>query len=224
MERMKRKLAVGGAAALAVAGGGAAVAANQWSGEETSDAIVADAAAELGVEPAELRDALQQALANRVDEAVEAGRLTEEQGAELKERIESGDFPLFGGPHRGGMHHHGIFRSFDEAAEYLGLSKEELRAELADGSTLAEVAREQDKSVDGLVDALVNEAKQDLNTAVEEGRLSEEQRNAMLENLEERITDLVNGELRGPMGPRMERAPGRDDTTGWRFAAPGAPL
>jgi hypothetical protein len=224
MERMKRKLAVGGAAALAVAGGGVAVAANQWSGEETSDAVVADAAAELGVEPAELTDALQQALSNRVDEAVEAGRLTEEQGAELKERIESGDFPLFGGPHRGGMHHHGFLRGLDEAAQYLGLSKEELRAELADGKTLAEVAREQDKTVDGLVDALVNEAKQDLNTAVEEGRLTEEQRNAMLENLEERITDLVNGELRGPTGPRMERAPGRDDTTGWGFAAPGAPL
>ena len=37
-----------------------------------------------------LTDALKQALKNRVDAAVEAGRLTEEQADELKKRIDSG--------------------------------------------------------------------------------------------------------------------------------------
>ncbi len=56
------------------------------------------------------------------------------------------------------MHGGGLI-GLDAAASYLGLSDEELRTELEDGSTLAEVAGEQDKSVDGLVTALVDSAK-----------------------------------------------------------------
>ena len=74
---MRRKLVVGAAAALVVAGGGAAVAATQWSPKAESDAVVADAAKQLGVEPGELTDALERALENRIDEAVKDGRMTE---------------------------------------------------------------------------------------------------------------------------------------------------
>ena len=96
MKSLKLKLAGGTAALAAVLGGGAAVAATQLSPTEESDAVVADAAKQLGVSADELDAALKQALENRVDAAVEAGRLTEAQAAELKERIEAGDVPLVG--------------------------------------------------------------------------------------------------------------------------------
>ena len=96
--KKRTKLAVGAGAALAVVGAGGAVAADKLSPAEESKAVVEDAAKQLGVDPAKLNDALKQALENRIDEAVEAGRLSEAQGKAMKERIEADDFPLFPGP------------------------------------------------------------------------------------------------------------------------------
>ena len=87
---MRRKILIATAAALAVAGGGAAIAASKsGSPQEESKAVVDDAAKQLGVTPAKLSSALKQALENRVDAAVAAGRLTKEQGDALKQRIEA---------------------------------------------------------------------------------------------------------------------------------------
>jgi len=47
-----------------------------------------------------LQDWASQALENRVDEALDDGRLTQEQADELKERIDTDDYPLVFG--RGG--------------------------------------------------------------------------------------------------------------------------
>ncbi len=163
---------------------------------------MADAAEQLGVEPDELEGAIEQALENRLDEAVAAGRMTQEQADALKERIESGDFPLFGGGPGGpgGMHGGGPI-GLDAAASYLGLTDEELRTELSDGTTLADLAEEKGKSVDGLVKALVDSAKADLADAVEAGRLTKAQQAEILDGLEERITTLVNEGFQGGHGP-----------------------
>src|SRR6476619_8142249 len=100
MSSLKPKVIAGAVA-------GVAVAANQLgSPKQESQAVLNDAAKQLGVEPSALSAALKKALENRVDDAVAAGRLTKAQGDELKQRIESGDLPVFGGP---GFHHHGSF-------------------------------------------------------------------------------------------------------------------
>lgn len=200
--RTKVKIAAGVAAALAVAGGGVAIGATgSLSPREESQAVIDDAAAQLGVQPSALSDALEKALENRVDEAVKAGRLTEEQGAALKDRIRSGDTPfIFGGfGHRGfGFGHFGHFGhvgNLDTAATYLGLTEAQLRERLAKGDTLAEIAKTESKSVDGLVQALVKAPRGRIDDAVADGRLTQAQANELRNNLEERITDLVNGEL-----------------------------
>jgi hypothetical protein len=69
-------------------------------------------------------------------------------------RSESYEYPVFGG-----FRHHSGPGKFDAAADYLDLSQEQLRAELREGKSLAQIARDHGKSVDGLVDALVAEAK-----------------------------------------------------------------
>ena len=213
MRRHTGKIAVAGAALVAAIGGGGAIAATQLDPRKESQAVVNDAAEQLGVEPSELTAALREALANRVDAAVEDGRLTEEQGAELKERIESGEVPLvgLGGPrleHRMGPHH---VRDLDAAASYLGISEANLMTALEDGKTLAEVAQERGKSVDGLVDALVEAANADLAAAVDAGRLTDAQRDSIASGLKERITSLVNGER-----PSFDRAFGPPPQNGSR--------
>jgi hypothetical protein len=195
---MKRKVVAGTVAALAVGGTGAGIAATKLGGSPSAEskAVVNDAAKQLGVQPAQLTDAIKKALSARVDAAVAAGRLTKAQGAEMKARIASDNFPLFGPQafdgghfgHRGGP-------GLDAAAKYLGLTEAKLQAQLESGKTLAQVATAQNKTVDGLIAALKADAKQKLDSAVKAGRLSQAQETQILADLDQRITGFVNGKL-----------------------------
>jgi polyhydroxyalkanoate synthesis regulator phasin len=200
------KLVVGAAAVSVLVAGlgavGAVAASRTFSPAEERQAVIDDAARQLGVAPAALSDALTQALKNRVDEAVEAGRLTEAQGARLKERIDAGGVLPFFGMHPGahGPGHARLFgSSLTDAAAYLGLTEAELRERLAD-ETLAEIAKEEGKSVDGLVRALTTAAAKRIDEAVAAGRLTAEQATALKAELDDRIEALVNGEHRGHGG------------------------
>lgn len=218
MKRTTRTVAIGAVAAVAVAGGGAALATTQLGGpKEESQKIVAAAANDLGVTPSELQSALEKAMKARVDSAVAAGRLSDEQGEALKKRIDSGELPLFAGPGmgfhgRGGFGHHGFRVALETAATYLGVSEEALRTRLEAGTLLADVAKAEGKPVDGLVDALVAEQAKKIDAAVEAGRLTEEQATSLKDGLEDRVTDVVNGTR--PAGP----GPGRGHGHPWRGA------
>ena len=191
--KLKPRWIAGAVAGLAVAGGGAAFAATQLtSPKQENEAVLNDAANQLGVQPSALSAALKKALENRVDAAVTAGRLTKGQGDELKQRIESGDVPLFAGPGLG-FHHEGVFGGLDAAASYLGLTEAQLRTQLESGKSLADVAKAQGKTVDGLVQALVDSAKKKLDAAVSAGRLTQSQADSILADLKTHITDFVNG-------------------------------
>ena len=194
----RRKLIVACVATLAVAGGGVAIGATQFSSpSQESQAVVNDAAKRLGVSPAALSNALKQALMSRVDAAVAAGRLTKDQGDALKARIQSGAVPFFG--FRGfGDHHRGA--DLQAAADYLGMTTDQLRSELGSGKTLAAIAKEKGKSVDGLVDVLYNAEKKELDAAVADGRLTNDQEQQILAHVRDRITAKVNG-----TSPRFER-------------------
>ena len=199
------KLAAGVAAVVTVVAGlvaaGAVAASRAFSPAEESKAVIDDAAGQLGVEPKALSDALKQALKNRLDAAVKAGRLTQEQANALKKRIDSEDgLRLFGGfgQHGPGGHfgHFGAgpFGALDAAAAYLGLTEAELREQLAD-KTLAEIAEDEGKSRDGLVQTLVTAAEKRIDEAVDEGRLTQEQAIELKADLDERIESLVNGDF-----------------------------
>jgi hypothetical protein len=205
----RRKLLAGAAAVAVVAGGGGALAASKLnSPKEESQAVIADAAGQLGITPAKLTDALKTALENRVDAAVAAGRLTKADGEAMKARIESGDVPLLGGGPRERFGHHGPDRGagLDAAATYLGLTEDQLRTELERGKTLAQIATAHGKTAEGLVSALLDRAKQRLDAAVAAGRLTRPDADSLLAGLKDRITDLVNGRFPQPLrdhhGPR----------------------
>lgn len=202
----KKTIVLGVAGALAVAGGGAAIGATQLNGND-SQAVINDAAQQLGVSPSALSDALKNAVKHQIDAAVAAGRLTKAQGDELKARIDSGQFPF--GLGVGAFGHHGfggfgLFGRLDAAATYLGLTEAQLRTQLSNGKTLAQIAKDQNKSVSGLVDAMTASAKKQLDAAVAAGRLTRAQADQVSKDLEQRITDLVNGKR-----PSFDGAPFR---------------
>jgi hypothetical protein len=187
------KLVIGAVALAAIAGGGVAIAASDSpSPSQDSQAIINDAAKRLGIDATKLSNALKQALLDRVDAAVAAGRITKAEGDAIKQRINSNEFPIIGGG-RPGFGHFGFLGKLDAAASYLGLTEAQLRSELEGGKSLAQVAKDHGKSVDGLVNALVNAAKEKLDAAVKAQRLTQSQADQMLNDLRSRITDLVNG-------------------------------
>ena len=81
------------------------------------------------------------------------------------------------------------------AADAIGIRPAVLVSAIRDGSTIAGVAREHDVQPQVVVDALVADAQGRLDQAVQDGRITQDQADSVAENLEARMTDLVNGEL-----------------------------
>ncbi len=219
--KSKRTAAIGAAAALAVAGGGVAYAAA--TGTDHRDALLRDAAGRLNVSPDKLRSALEGAAGDQLDQAVKDGKLTQQQADQIKQRIARDGLPLggpdgrgpgFGGP-MGGPDHGPFDAGLDAAATYLGLSRADLARQLRSGKTLADVARAQGKSVDGLEQALVDAAKTRLDRAVADRQLTSDQRDQILREVQEHVADLVNGRVPGPLG--------RHDGRGRPGGGPGGP-
>ena len=232
MRRMKNvtsKRALVAASALSlVVGAGGAVAASK-SSPTRGDGFLARVAGHLGISTQKLEDATKAAAIDQVNADLEAGRITKAQADELKARIEKGEAPLFlggqrhFGPHRFGDFGHvpfGAHGHLSVAADYLGLTVPQLFQKRANGQSLADVAKAQHKSVDGLKKAIVNGAKQDLDQAVKSGFLTEARAKEALSALQSRIDDIVNGTFPGP-GPRgrFHWRQGPPDNGGWRMPA-----
>jgi hypothetical protein len=86
---------------------------------------------------------------------------------------------------------HGDGGPLKAAADYLGLTGDQLRTELEAGKTLAQVAQAHGKSVQGLKDAIVAGAKADLDAAVAAGRITPAQETDMLDRLRANVDTLV---------------------------------
>ena len=87
-------------------------------------------------------------------------------------------------------------RNLDTVAEVLGLEVDELRAQLSEGATIADVAG---ADLDAVIDALVAEKTERIADAVESGRLTQDEADEKLAEIEDRVTDKVNG-IRGERG------------------------
>lgn len=205
------------ATALAV-GGGAALA---GSGSDDGQQAFLDAAAKrLGVTSAQLKAALAGAYGDRLDAAVAAGTLTQEQADAMKARAkQDGGLPFFG-HHREGFGGHRGGPRLAAVASYLGITAAQLRTELESGKTLAEIAKAHDKTVGGLEQALSAELKAKLDAAVEAGRLTQAQATEIEARMASHLDDLVNGRGGPHGGP--DGGPDGDGDHGWGGGPPPA--
>lgn len=81
-----------------------------------------------------------------------------------------------------------------EAAEAIGIEPSELLAELRDGRTIAEVAEANGVPADDVIDAVVAAERDRLAQLVDDGRFTQAEADELVDGLEDRVTDLVNGE------------------------------
>jgi hypothetical protein len=118
-------------------------------------------------------------------------------GVQDTERPPRPDSPR-AGHHRGGL--------LDVAAEALGMTVAELVAELDDDTSMADVAAAQGIDTATLVDAVVAQAEEHMQAAVENGRLTREEADERLAQLREDVTTRIN-EPGLPERPERERGP-----------------
>lgn len=215
----KRRTAIAAASALVLAAGsaGAIAATSQDEGKKREDAVLSDAAKRLNVTPEKLRDALGDAQDAQLDQAVEDGELTKEQADAIKQRRQqSGRVlglgpgkrggPGFGphGPHGGpgfgppgeGFGMRGAAGDvMAEVAKALGISRDRLHDQLHDGKSVADIARAQGKDLDDVKAAARAAVVEELGEAVKAGKLTDAQRDRLVEHLDEHLDRLAEGRM-----------------------------
>ncbi|MEX1254952.1 MAG: hypothetical protein WEE64_11500 [Dehalococcoidia bacterium] len=180
---------------------------------ELKDNYLDSLAGNLGVSREELDAALQQTGLDLLDQAVADGRITEDEAANIRERIESGEglFPFFPGHHGGpGGFRHGFMvgANLEEIAEFLGVDRQVVIDGLQNEQSLAQIAEANGSSRDALVAFLLEQATERANEAVANERITQAQADEMLANAGERINDLVDREGL-PDHPGRHFGPGR---------------
>ncbi|HKR99006.1 MAG TPA: hypothetical protein VJU79_05780, partial [Candidatus Dormibacteraeota bacterium] len=212
---MKRKLAIGAAGLLVLGGAGAAYGVTQ-GGKDERQAFLNDAAKRLNVSPDKLSSALQGAFEDRLDAAVKAGRLSQAEADAIKRKVEQGGGPPVGIPGFGFGERHLEFRGgpggaikagLDAAASYLDLTQKQLIDKLQSGKSLADVANDQKKSVDGLKSAIKDAVKKQLDQAVSAKKITQDQENKILDELDKRLDGVVNAKGGAPGGPGLGFGP-----------------
>ncbi len=205
-----RRIALVLSGALIAGGSGAAIAAvTKDEAKKTEQAILDDAAKRLDVTPDKLRDALSAAQDAQLDRAVKDGELTQKQADAIKEaRKDSGR--VLGGPGlhgigpgmRGGMRrHHGPGfpgpHAFDvrgdlfaDVAKALGTTQDKLMEQLRDGTSIADVAKANGKSLADVRAAVRASMKSRLDKAVDEGDLTRKQADRILDRISEKVTAI----------------------------------
>jgi hypothetical protein len=168
--------------------------------------------------------AVEQARDQVADEALAEGWLTEEQAAQMKERMDQGfgargmDKGLMGP--RGGFMGRGGDSIIGLIAEELDLPVQDLFAELRDGKSLGDLASEKGVDVEAVTDKYLAQLEENLKQAVEDGKITQNQADWQLDQAKERVPDLLNNTWEGrfpgghPGGGRpgeMRGFPGQSD-------------
>jgi hypothetical protein len=188
----RRKVALGATALAAVAFAGGAFAATQDSATNQRQAFINDVAKRLNVSPQQVTDALKGAWSDRLDAAVKAGKLTQAQANELKQRIQQHGGPPFGffGPHQFGFKRGG--GPLMPAATYLGLTPAQLAEQLSQGKSLAQIAQSKGKSVAGLKTELVAAERAHLDQALKNKMITAAEEQQILSRQSSRLDELIN--------------------------------
>ena len=161
-----------------------------------SGQTLAQVAQAQGKSVAGLQAALLASVKARLDKAVAAGRITAAQEQQRLAAAQTRIAQLVGRPLKVGKGKaakavaRGVL--LRAAATYLGLQPQALRQQLRSGSSLAQIATAQGKSVSGLQAAMLAAVKAKLDKQVAAGRLTAAQEQRLLARAAKRIERLVN--------------------------------
>jgi hypothetical protein len=199
--------------ALLAGGTGAAIAAvTKDEGAKAEQEVLDSAAKKLDVTPEKLRDALAAAQDEQLDAAVKAGKLTQKQADAIKAaRKQSGHvlgvgpgLKLRGGP---GPHMRGFAGPvgpggpglrlrggpFGDLAKALGTTDDKLNEQLRAGTSLADIAKANGKSLADVKASLKADMKTKLDKAVKDEDLTQKQADRILDGFDEHFDAFASG-------------------------------
>jgi polyhydroxyalkanoate synthesis regulator phasin len=219
--RTRRIAVVALSGALIAGGAGVAIAAaTKDDAKKSEQAVLDDAAARLDVTPQKLHDALAAAQDAQLDQAVKDGDLTQKQADAIKAaRQQSGTVlgppgprggpgmpggpRFFGGPGGPDLHGRGMRDDLvTDIAKALGTTEAKLMASLRAGTSLADVAKANGKSLSDVRAAVKAGVKTRLDKAVKDGDLTQKQADEMLANLDDKVAAI--GSAKGGLRMRGE--------------------
>ncbi|MEX0786524.1 MAG: hypothetical protein WD939_07805 [Dehalococcoidia bacterium] len=205
-------------AVFALAGAAAGIVSAQQDGETPVPGVdrlgnfMSKLAGNLGITEEQLEAAIDETQLEIIDEKVADGTLTEEQAAELRERVESGEplFPFGGPPHH--RHHLGGIYSLHQFAEAAGITVPELVEAWQGDGTLGEVLA--GLGVD--VDAVTADILTALEARLVEAGATQERIDEALAKASEKIAEALASEdpparpFRGRFGDEGARPDGAE--------------
>jgi hypothetical protein len=162
---------------------------------------LAEVADEQGVDPQTVVDAVHAQMEETLQQAVADGRLTQEEADSILERMAEHEGDCLSAPGRPFAKWHargmrvgwaGPGAALDTASEVLGMTPEELSAELRAGKSLAEIAEEQGFDSQAVCDAMQSQREETLQQAVIDGRLTQEEADSKLERMAEHEGDCLS--------------------------------
>ena len=203
--------AIGGVILAGVLGAGAVMAQTPVPGTSTTGTtFLSRVAQKLGIDTPTLQNAIKTTQTEDIDAQVAAGKLTQAQADQIKQRIANApaDAPFFGGGFGGHGRGLGGPVNPETIATFLGVTADQFRTEMdVTGATLATVSQAHGKSRDELKAFLTTELKSHVADEVTNGQLTQAQADTRIADMTANLDQMIDatGRHGGPDfggGPR----------------------
>jgi len=155
----------------------------------------------LGIDQTKLNDSIKKAQTDTIDQAVQNGDLAKNRADDMKQRVQQGNpgfFGPFGGRFEGqfgdrrwaGHGFRGVGGMYDQTAQKaiadkLGMSVQDLQAQLRSGKSLSDVAKDKGVSEQDLRSAAATAVNAQLDQAVKDGKLTQQQEDSILQRIQQ---------------------------------------
>lgn len=181
-----------------VQGQNAPNATRQQAAQQNVQDFINRLAGKLGMQPANLSAAIKDTERDMINARLAAGQITQQQATTLLDRLNNSALPVLG---LGGFEGHpgkggpgaraGAGQVRAAVATALGLTPQQLQQQLTAGQSLAQLGAAKGLNLQQLHNAVMNQVRQQAAQAISNGRITQQQADQMLQQLDSRLDQLL---------------------------------
>ena len=167
------------------------------AGQIRGGKTVAAVATEHSVDPGSVVNAVVAALTQRIDQAAAQGKIDANRADQAKQKVPdiANRFVNQTKSKQSQGGRRAVLKdAANAAAKEIGISVADLKQARKDGKSIAQVAKDHNKSVDDVVNAIVKQATNNIDKAVKDGKLDSKKADEIKQKLPDRAMKLVNRE------------------------------
>jgi hypothetical protein len=165
------------------------------AGQIRGGKTVAAVATEHSVDPGSVVNAVVAALTQQIDQAAAQGKIDAGRADQAKQKVPNvANRFVNETKSKRGRGRVVLKDAANAAAKEIGVSLADLKQARKDGKSIAQVAKDHNKSVDDVVNAIVKQATSDIDQMVKDGKLDSKKADQIKQKLPDRAKTLVNRE------------------------------